>query len=269
MSKPKPLKTYGKAQPKMNPSDSYWDIVDSENNENNVPKKPIEKLKKSTSTNSLEPKNLTKKRKAAVQNVSENEAISSQPEPIAASTILDDLDNKPKTNLNKMKLFQMSDSSLNSDTNSVKSEQTSSAGQRMSTRSSRSNLKEISNNTEQSVSASATAIVGNSCMESIAEKPPKSILKAKSKNVEEVVLPVAPILKNPMSVEERAMALVSGARPKRNVKILEKIEDKPDQILNVKCDNKTKHTASTSTPSGLRRRPLKAPQDVSMICKPE
>ena len=57
-----------------------------------------------------------------------------------------------------------------------------------------------------------------------------------------------------------------ASRPKRGVKILEKIDDKNDQLENLKIDNKTKHSASTSTPTA-RRRPLKAPQDVSMICK--
>lgn len=54
---------------------------------------------------------------------------------------------------------------------------------------------------------------------------------------------------------------------KRAVRILAKIDDKNDQLANLKIDNKTKHSASTSTPSGMRRRPLKAPQDVSMISK--
>ena len=53
---------------------------------------------------------------------------------------------------------------------------------------------------------------------------------------------------------------------KRGVKILEKINDKNDQLTNLKIDNKTKHSASTSTPTA-RRRPLKAPQDVSLIDK--
>ena len=57
-----------------------------------------------------------------------------------------------------------------------------------------------------------------------------------------------------------------STRPKRVAKILDEIKN--DQVINVKCDNKTKHTTSTSTPT-IRRRPLKAPQDVSMICKPD
>ena len=62
---------------------------------------------------------------------------------------------------------------------------------------------------------------------------------------------------------------VLSARPKRVSKLLDEISDKKDQILqNVKPDNRQKHTASTSTPSGLRRRPLKAPQNVSLIIKP-
>ncbi len=56
-------------------------------------------------------------------------------------------------------------------------------------------------------------------------------------------------------------------RPKRIVRILEEINLKNDQLTTVKCDNKTKHTAATSTPTGLRRRPLKLPQNVSIISK--
>lgn len=63
---------------------------------------------------------------------------------------------------------------------------------------------------------------------------------------------------------------VLSAKPKRVAKLLDEISDKKDQILqNVKPDNRQKHTASTSTPSGLRRRPLKAPQNVSLIIKPD
>jgi hypothetical protein len=56
-------------------------------------------------------------------------------------------------------------------------------------------------------------------------------------------------------------------RPKRLVRILEEINLKNDQLTNVKADNKHKHTAATSTPTGLRRRPLKVPQNVSIISK--
>lgn len=63
---------------------------------------------------------------------------------------------------------------------------------------------------------------------------------------------------------------ILSAKPKRVAKLLDEIADKKDQILqNVKPDNRQKHTASTSTPSGLRRRPLKAPQNVSLIIKPD
>ena len=57
------------------------------------------------------------------------------------------------------------------------------------------------------------------------------------------------------------------AKKKRGVRILENIDDKHDQLTNFRFDNRTKHAASTSTPSGQRRRPLKAPVDVSMIGK--
>lgn len=56
-------------------------------------------------------------------------------------------------------------------------------------------------------------------------------------------------------------------KKKRGVRILENIDDKNDQLTNFRFDNRTKHAASTSTPSGQRRRPLKAPVDVSMIGK--
>jgi hypothetical protein len=49
-------------------------------------------------------------------------------------------------------------------------------------------------------------------------------------------------------------------------KVLENLK-KNDIIENLRCDNKTKHTANCSTPSGLRRRPLKAPKDLSFIEK--
>lgn len=55
---------------------------------------------------------------------------------------------------------------------------------------------------------------------------------------------------------------------KKAVKILEYIDDKNDQISNFKIDNRKKHTASTSTPCGLRRRPLKMSQELSIIVTP-
>ena len=60
----------------------------------------------------------------------------------------------------------------------------------------------------------------------------------------------------------------TAPKMKKAVKILEKIDDKNDQIKHFKIDNRTKHAASTSTPSGLRRRPLKMPNEVSMIVTP-
>lgn len=59
-----------------------------------------------------------------------------------------------------------------------------------------------------------------------------------------------------------------NTRTKKAVKILVNIDDKNDQISNFKFDNRTKHAASTSTPSGLRRRPLKLPMEVSIIATP-
>lgn len=54
----------------------------------------------------------------------------------------------------------------------------------------------------------------------------------------------------------------TGAGSKKAVKILDKIDDKNDQITKLKLDNRTKHAANTSTPSGLRRKPLKLPTNI-------
>lgn len=59
------------------------------------------------------------------------------------------------------------------------------------------------------------------------------------------------------------------AKAKKAVKILEEINYKTDEITNFKIDNRTKHAASTSTPSGLRRRPLKMSTELSMIATPD
>lgn len=70
-------------------------------------------------------------------------------------------------------------------------------------------------------------------------------------------------------ISEIAVPANPVGRPKRVVRILEELDTKKERILeNVKPDNKQKHTASTSTPSGGRRKPLKAPGDVSLIVKP-
>ena len=50
-----------------------------------------------------------------------------------------------------------------------------------------------------------------------------------------------------------------------NKRLARVLENEKDVIIDVRCDNKKKYTTYTSTPSGLRRRPLKAPQDVSVI----
>ncbi len=78
---------------------------------------------------------------------------------------------------------------------------------------------------------------------------------------------VSSSMRSNSDTKDSANSCSGESKPKRGVKILEKIDDKNDQIENLKIDNKTKHSASTSTPSGARRRPLKAPQDVSMISK--
>jgi len=72
----------------------------------------------------------------------------------------------------------------------------------------------------------------------------------------------------PESLSKKTNAPVVSSKSKKAVKILDKIDDKNDQISHFKIDNRTKYAASTSTPSGLRRRPLKAPQDISMIVTP-
>lgn len=110
------------------------------------------------------------------------------------------------------------------------------------------NLKKSESASNLSVSASATAIVnsGISCSSSINDQTaPKSIMKVR-------------LNKNQENDENK--------KPKRGVRIQDDFVK--SELLGVKCD-KHKYSASTSTPSGLRRRPLKAPQDVSMICKPD
>lgn len=106
--------------------------------------------------------------------------------------------------------------------------------------------------TNLSVSATATAIVnsGISNTSSMIEEnkvAPKSIMKSKENKMEP-------------EVED-------AKKSKRGVRIQDELGPK-SEIIGVKCD-KHKYSASTSTPSGLRRKPLKLPQDVSMICKPE
>lgn len=109
-------------------------------------------------------------------------------------------------------------------------------------------LKKSESASNLSISASATAIVnsGISCSSSINDQPaPKSIMKAKN---------------------DKKQEHDENQKPKRGVRIQDDFVK--SELLGVKCD-KHKYSASTSTPSGLRRRPLKAPQDVSMICKPD
>jgi hypothetical protein len=173
---------------------------------------------------------------------------------------------------------------------------------RMTTRSSRSQLQRetscTTNEEDASVSATATAIVNsaNSTADNMPYVPApqarapalKSSMKksTSTSKVTEAAPPLKGILVSnqpapktkilPPPVIQVTAEEATSKRPAAaaitnpNVNILAKIDaNKPDQILNVKCDNKTKHTASTSTPSGMRRKPLKAPQDVSMIVKPE
>ena len=118
----------------------------------------------------------------------------------------------------------------------------------------------------RSASPSATAIVNSaiSCIDAYDflqnEKPAKSksIIKdsrnSKNENIAEA---------NP----EKEPKVATSNPPKRSVRIIEDINLKNDKLESIKCDNKHKHTAATSTPSGLRRRPLKLPQNVSIISK--
>ena len=69
--------------------------------------------------------------------------------------------------------------------------------------------------------------------------------------------------------EEEARPKKPAAVAKRAVKVLDKIDEKNDQISRLKLDNRIKHAAQTSTPSGLRRKPLKLPTEVSMIVTPQ
>ncbi len=102
--------------------------------------------------------------------------------------------------------------------------------------------------------------------------PPKnafsnSALKdACDSNVLDLCKELQPSLKK-KEIEVKKILETETTKTKRAVRILEKIDDKNDQLTNLRIDNKTKHSASTSTPSGARRRPLKAPQDVSLIVK--
>ncbi|RNA25279.1 hypothetical protein BpHYR1_018979 [Brachionus plicatilis] len=122
-------------------------------------------------------------------------------------------------------------------------------GQKTKTRKTSNNkLKKCESASNLSVSATATTIVNSviSNSSSINEQiAPKSIMKTKQNKSEET--------------EE-------NKKPKRGVKIQDDLVK--SELLGVKCD-RHKYSASTSTPSGLRRKPLKAPQDVSMICKPD
>ncbi len=87
----------------------------------------------------------------------------------------------------------------------------------------------------------------------------------KSTNESRKKLTSVPIIKLDSDKEES----IKNDAPieKKTGKLLE-INEK-DELLNVCCDNKTKYTKSTSTPSGMRRKPLKPPQDISFIGKPE
>lgn len=85
--------------------------------------------------------------------------------------------------------------------------------------------------------------------------------------------PVKSIIKSGSEEPDKENALPSKkqtttAASKKAVVILEKIDDKNDQLTKLKLNNRIKHAAQTSTPSGLRRKPLKPPTDISMIVTP-
>lgn len=47
---------------------------------------------------------------------------------------------------------------------------------------------------------------------------------------------------------------------------MELLNDTSD-MSKIMYGNKKKHTGATSTPTGLRRKPLKVSQDISIICR--
>lgn len=104
----------------------------------------------------------------------------------------------------------------------------------------------------------------------------KAQLMNMNENKEELVKEVGPVKsiiksKTEESGKENGIPskkTTTTASSKKAVKILEKIDDKNDQLTKLKLDNRIKHAAQTSTPSGLRRKPLKLPTDISMIVTP-
>jgi len=123
------------------------------------------------------------------------------------------------------------------------------------------------NSSRRSASPSATAIIDFSSILSHQSQSKASSLSSKATPVavaetKKISVPTAPV-----SVAAPVAGL--GPRTRRQQQILTEINLKNDQLAGkVKPDNKAKHTASTSTPSGLRRRPLKCPQNVSVISTP-
>jgi len=110
-----------------------------------------------------------------------------------------------------------------------------------------------------SVSASATQIVDSmaSAWNMTHEKKSNCTLKS--------ILRPNTHVTNEKETEQQQV--VKKPKSKRVVKILAEITCKDDNLTTLKCDNRKKHAASTSTPTGTRRKPLKAPQNVSIICK--
>ena len=101
------------------------------------------------------------------------------------------------------------------------------------------------------------------------------LTESKENNVVKEVTHIKSIMKSRIdeSLSEQA-AVAAADKPqakvaKKAVKILENIDDKNDQLANFRFDCRKKHGAPTSTPAGLRRKPLKLPQDVSMIASPK
>lgn len=98
-------------------------------------------------------------------------------------------------------------------------------------------------------------------------------MNEKKDDLVEEVGPVKSIIKLRTEEPGKENALPSKKQPstaasKKAVVILDKIDDKNDQLTKLKLNNRIKHAAQTSTPSGLRRKPLKLPTDISMIVTP-
>jgi hypothetical protein len=188
----------------------------------------------------------TKKR----QNLGEKPTV--QHEPKKRSKKLDE--NKENSQQQEMpkepiKLFEMSEDSNSSSgrlaSNAIKKETKSKSEKKLS------------------VSASATQIVDSmvsTCNVTREKKSNDSTLKS-------ILKPSSRVTNLKETPDTQSQQAVKKAKSKRLVKISAEITCRNDNLTSLKCDNRKKHAASTSTPTGTRRKPLKAPQNVSIICK--